>query len=365
MTSIYDFLLADTLKKDYYADDPFYSTGRNILQIQAPAARNNTEAFLMPFLQNIIGGTLVGYGKSQAEDAAFQAAKESPYIAPFLKEQSEFIGPRSPEEMAALEANPLYKYLAEEAPENFTPEVAKLDTVQGILQKQNIEEYLQKQKERKEELGLKMAEKAFEKGLNYSDTVIQGEANLEAAKAAAKLKGESVAFGYNPKQEEEMDKLRKEFSGLPEVKNFAAVEKAGKIITQAVADDSSVADQELVRYSIQLIEPGMAVREGEQRAVASSQSIPEAWKGELTKALSGKSALGPEVREGIKRLAERAYQGNKEQYDRTLKFYQDQALTKNLDPSRISYMGESAPSLITKSIGGQTYYKVDGGWRKK
>lgn len=135
--------------------------------------------------------------------------------------------------------------------------------------------------------------------------------------------------------------LRKEFNALPEVKNFSIVEKGAGVMAKALKDPSSVADQELVRYAILMIEPGMAVREGEQNAVAASQSIPEKWKGELTKALTGGAALGPEIRAGLQRLAARSYEGNKAQYDRTLAFYTERAKEVGLDPSALSYIGAS------------------------
>jgi hypothetical protein len=96
----------------------------------------------------------------------------------------------------------------------------------------------------------------------------------------------------------------------------------------------------------------MAVREGEQRAVAMSQSIPESWKGQMEKAMSGGAALGPEIREGLKRLAMRSYEGHKTQYDEAKNFYEQQAMRIGLDPSSISYMGESTPTEQVMGQGG-------------
>ena len=79
-------------------------------------------------------------------------------------------------------------------------------------------------------------------------------------------------------------------------------------LKKALKDPGAVADQELVRYGI-LIEPGMAVREGEQAALANSASIPDEWRAEMAKALNGESGLSPKTREGIKRLAMRALRG--------------------------------------------------------
>lgn len=178
-------------------------------------------------------------------------------------------------------------------------------------------------------------------------------AESEAAKKTASILAEDQAkkqlIGSSPAVNEEMDKLKKSFESEPEVQKFIVVEGSARALAQALKDNSSVSDQELVRRSIQMIEPGMAVREGEQAAMASSQSIPQAWMGELSKALSGGTKLREEVREGIKRLAMRAYESNKFQYDRALDFYSKQARDRNVDPVNISRIGKS---LDTSSIFG-------------
>lgn len=167
------------------------------------------------------------------------------------------------------------------------------------------------------------------------------EARIAGKKKEAELRAEVDSYGFNPRKEDEVNKLRDDFSANPDVKSFAAAKKAATALSQALADNSSVADQELVRYSILMIEPGMAVREGEQNAVAASQSIPDEYKGALSKALSGETSLSPQVREGIKRLAERAYASHKQNYDSALSFYQTEAGRKGIEPERISYLGDA------------------------
>jgi hypothetical protein len=161
-------------------------------------------------------------------------------------------------------------------------------------------------------------------------------------KRSAELRAEADSLGYNPKKLADETSLRKEVNALPEVQNFLNVEKSAKIIDQAIRDPSAVSDQELVRYSILLMEPGMAVREGEQAAIANSQSLPEAWKNSMMKAWTGEAQLGSDVREGMKRLAMRAYQGHKDQYDRAMNFYAQRAKEANINPENLSRIGESS-----------------------
>lgn len=148
------------------------------------------------------------------------------------------------------------------------------------------------------------------------------------------------------------ERLQDRFAGLDEVKAFVPMERAASALSGALGDDNVISDQELVRYSILMIEPGLAVREGEAAAIAASQSIPQAWKGEMDKALNGKSAMSPEAREGIKNLASRAYDSGAKQYNRALDFYETQAKTAGVDPSTISRVGR--PKSADEIFGGAT-----------
>lgn len=149
----------------------------------------------------------------------------------------------------------------------------------------------------------------------------------------------SPQYKVDKDQEAALSALRKEFNALDVVKNFSKASQGASALAGALKDKSKVSDQELVRYSILMIEPGMAVREGEQGAVANSQSIPDAWRGQLESALSGNSALGDDVREGIKRLATRAYNSHKGLYDQAYDLYGKEADFQGLDKGRLSYLG--------------------------
>ena len=139
------------------------------------------------------------------------------------------------------------------------------------------------------------------------------------------------------------DDLRKEFTQSPSYKTFEVVEKTAGIMSKALKDKTAMSDQELVRYSILLIEPGMAVREGEQNAVAASQSIPNKWKGAISKALSGDAALQDDIRNGIRNLAARAYEGHRAQYDKVHQAYITIGKRRGVDPVLISPLGFSRP----------------------
>lgn len=357
--------------EDYLKQDPFFMGGSALAQIPLPKATSNLEAWLGPSVQGLLTGLLTGYGRGQAKQSAWDDYRANPVLQAIKSPWTDFEGPLSPAQSEqALAWDALHNYGSEIVPEGWSPNIGRTDLLQATIMQQAAQEAEVKKADNRQKLQ-EMLMKDYGAAITPDGDIVRipelanAKGALKAADKQAEIRAEADALGYNPKVEEETDKLRKEFSQLPEAKSFALVEKAGKIINEAIKDPSAVTDQELVRYSILLIEPGMAVREGEQRAVAASQSIPEEWRGSLTKALKGGSSLGTDVREGLKRLAERSYQGNKEQYDRTLDFYKEQATKKGLDPNRISYIGESAPSLQTRVIGGRTYYKVPGGWEAK
>lgn len=158
--------------------------------------------------------------------------------------------------------------------------------------------------------------------------------------------------------EEMIDSLREKFNALPDVKDFRVSLKAAQSLSGALKDNSAVSDQELVRRAIQMIEPGMAVREGEASAVASSQSIPEAWRGALASALDGKSKLGEDVRAGIGRLAERAYSAHKSNYEKALAGYRQEATYKGLNPDRVDYLGDLPDAATIFGSGGGGFVEI-------
>jgi hypothetical protein len=350
--NLYEMLAGVGNQAEYLVDDPFFMNSRQVSgwNIQP---KTNAEAIWAPLVQGLLQGSLQGVGKQRAADAQYADMRASP--------------------MASLLAG---DYASEERPAGMSPRGMTRDIVMASLAKQNADETAQREASAQIELQKLLMGKGamFDpvKGLvpvpNLAKIEADAAAEAVGARKSAETKAEADTLGYNPKRMEETDKLRKEFSALPEVKAYSIVEKSAKIIDKAIKDPSAVSDQELVRYSILLIEPGMAVREGEAAAVASSQSIPEAWKGEINKSLNSGSALGADVREGIKRLAMRSFEGHKEPYDKALTFYKGQAKQRQLNPEDISYIGESAdPAAVfasapTKVINGITYKKVDGGW---
>lgn len=146
--------------------------------------------------------------------------------------------------------------------------------------------------------------------------------------------------------------LQSRFNATEAAKQYTQVRPAVEAMVKALKDNNVVTDQELSRYSILLIEPGMAVREGEQAAIMNSQSIPQAWKGQIEKASQGTTALQPEVRKGLENLAKRAYEGRLKNYSEALNFFKNEAKIMKVSPDRIAYLGEGIP--VEQVFGGSS-----------
>ncbi len=175
------------------------------------------------------------------------------------------------------------------------------------------------------------------KFMTKDDLAIQ----TEQRKKAALREQDIQQTGFDKEVEGAVDSLRKEYNSLQDVKDFAITKKAADAMSGALKDKKAVTDLELTRYAILMIEPGMAVREGEQAAVLKSGSLPTQWKGTLDKVFTGESALTPEIRSGLLNLAKRAYNAQKSNYDKAYDFYRKEAENKKIDPNRVAYLGQA------------------------
>lgn len=142
------------------------------------------------------------------------------------------------------------------------------------------------------------------------------------------------------------NKLRDEFKADPINKAYEISAIGFKSLANAFKDPSSTSDLELIRGAIQAIEPGMAVREGEQAAVQNSGSIPETLKAAALKAWRGESSLSPEQRAGIMRIAARRYSEYANAFDTNRQKYTSLAQNYKFKPENI-VLGD-APIAVEK-----------------
>jgi hypothetical protein len=97
MVDLYSQLAGLASEEEYLKRSPFYMGGASLAQSQMPIARSSTEAFLLPLLQGLGSGTLMGLGRSSAADEMYLDARNSP----FSSTSPSFATAERPEDMTA------------------------------------------------------------------------------------------------------------------------------------------------------------------------------------------------------------------------------------------------------------------------
>lgn len=218
----------------------------------------------------------------------------------------------------------------------------------------------------------------------YAKQAAGNEADLKYKPAIAFQTERAKAMGGDYVSEKEVSQAiyeaQQDLEKLPASRDFEYVNTSYRSMMEAVKDDSTAADLELVRAAIQVIEPGLAVREGEQRAVSASQSIPDAWKGQMLNAMTGQGRLRDDLRQGLIRLADRRYRAQRDVLSGRVELMKDSIssvtgrspdeikltpydLNKIVpDPLPVSALNQNQAQ--TKTVGGKTYQRVNGGWQE-
>lgn len=75
-------------------------------------------------------------------------------------------------------------------------------------------------------------------------------------------------------------------------------------LLRSYASNDPGTDINFIYGILKIVDPGSAVLTGEQRTVQNSQSIPDAFVGQINKALTGQGTLQPDIKHALLRLAE-------------------------------------------------------------
>ena len=187
---------------------------------------------------------------------------------------------------------------------------------------------------------------------NNAATVGATYANAAATREVAKSNVEAarIQTGFNNEQG-----LRKEFEGLPEVKNYKQAYPAFAAIKDATGRNTTQSDINIVYGLAKLYDPTSVVREGEYATVANSPNIPEKVKG-YAQYLAGGGRLSPETKKQI--LAEA--QGRIGTYEAEAKkaktSYEGIAKKRGMEPSSVfAGMGDMVESGAAPAKGGFKY----------
>lgn len=128
--------------------------------------------------------------------------------------------------------------------------------------------------------------------------------------------------------------LRKEFEGLPEVKNYKQAFPAFAAVKDAVSRNTPQSDINIVYGIAKLYDPNSVVREGEYATVANSPSIPEKIKG-YAQFLQGGGRLSLGTKEQLLQEAQGRLGTYKAEVDKALGSYEQIARRRNIDPGSV------------------------------
>ena len=147
-------------------------------------------------------------------------------------------------------------------------------------------------------------------------------------------KQEENAINRAGKTAETSTALRKEFEGLPEVKNYKQALPSFKGIEDAVTRNTPMSDINIVYGIAKLYDPNSVVREGEYATVANSPAIPERIKG-YAQYLAGGGKLTAEVKRQILTEAQSRMKTFEDEYQKARTNYEDIAARSGGDKSLV------------------------------
>jgi hypothetical protein len=155
--------------------------------------------------------------------------------------------------------------------------------------------------------------------------------NADATRAVAQATRDaaSIQTGFSNEQS-----LRKEFEGLPEVKNYKQAFPAFAAIKDAVARNTTQSDINIVYGLAKLYDPTSVVREGEYATVANSPNIPEKVKG-YAQYLAGGGKLSADTKAKILQEAQGRIGTYETEAKKAKGSYEGIAKKRGMDPAAV------------------------------
>jgi len=206
-----------------------------------------------------------------------------------------------------------------------------------------------------------------------ADTLMSNAPNMTSAEiqsAAMDISKKNSDFKVNTETE-----LRKEYSALPEIKEFTTVETAFKQINNALSNPSAANDLAAATKFMKLLDPGSVVRESELGMAMNATGAIDRVQNYFQKLQNGQ-VLNPEQRADFKRAAQLAFSAAQDTRDRTSARYVDLANSYNVDANNVVLRGKGTPKpaekqptpqrntkgwqLHTDANGNQAYVSPDG-----
>ena len=179
-------------------------------------------------------------------------------------------------------------------------------------------------------LELQSAQRAREQQL--AQQKMMQEARFDVAKDIAKDRGISFesALGMadtqatqptevgflGTKAENTIDAKRRNFQSKPIYNSVAISEETIKRLAPAVFNEQAMTSRDFVVGAVQIIEPGLAVREGDEAAVKAASGAVNLAQNKIRNVFDGKGELSLKDRAQIMDIVERAYNGRLETFNK-------------------------------------------------
>lgn len=178
-----------------------------------------------------------------------------------------------------------------------------------------------------------------------ADTLLANAPNMTSAEiqsAAMDIRKKNSDFKVSTETE-----LRKEYSALPEIKEFTTVETAFKQINNALSNPSAANDLAAATKFMKLLDPGSVVRESELGMAMNATGAIDRVQNYFQKLQNGQ-VLNPEQRADFKRAAQLAFSAAQDTRDRTSARYVDLANSYNVDANNVVLRGKGTPKPVEK-----------------
>jgi hypothetical protein len=296
----------DTL---YRNDDPYYQAARGIAGIQTTAPRSNTEAFLLPFLQNTLAGGLAGYGKENARQTQYQDISSMLGSMGYQPSSA-----KDPYAMAA-EAGSIANLLGSDdisssmygqavAPEGFSGKIGMADLLLATSQKQAEQEAAAKYQELQDKLNIESSQPYLE--------MIRKQ---EEAKASGKSSGERVIGGLTTDQQLKLETdITTKLSTGNEAQKVLETQAKAKQVLEALKKDDPIRAATAIYGFAKLLDPEGVVRK-EDGTIVANPGGPAGQLASYYNTLKQEGQLTEQTKQAMKEVIPSLVQSQYESYD--------------------------------------------------
>lgn len=238
----------NNLENQYLQNDPWFGAARGIAQTQLAAPTNNTEAFLLPFLQQSLAGGMAGYGRNSAAQSAYKdfssALKGVGY---------------QPSPIADALAGDQIQYGLDEMPDNFSIKAGTPDLLLAMAQQNAKQEAAQKLLEQKQKLELESSPE-YLKNLGLQ----------EKFKASGKAIGERIPGGLTQDQQLKLETdITSKLTTGTEAQKVLETQSKAKSVLDALKKDDPIRAATAIYGFAKLLDPEGVVRKEDGTIVAN------------------------------------------------------------------------------------------------